>query len=170
MKNILIKIGIGLLLLIGGWKIADRGDKIISKEDLRELQDLCENSVSTIGRLKGTYEEVNVNVGKLKSKLYKFTYDYNVDEVNYAAVYVSEKTSAKDSINIWYHKNHPDKNSINNPCDQLVRSKKEKTIGNSTFYYIGGILMILIGAGLVWNSIKQIIKTIFGKRKPKTTL
>lgn len=170
MKKILINIGVSLLLIFFGWKIADKGDKIISKEDLRELQNLCENADVTTGKLKGSYKEIDVSIGKLKSKLYEFTYNYTVNGNTYTASYTTNTKIAKDSVNIWYHKSNPGENSTTNPCDDLVRAKKEKKSGNNSYYYIGGILMILFGSALAWNSIKQIIRTIFGKRKQKTTL
>ena len=165
MKKQLITIGIGLLLLFCGWKIAERGDKIISKESIQDLQTLCENAITTKGKLKDSYKEITVKIGKIKSKMYEFSYDFAVDGINYTTIYTTNLTHAKDSISIWYNKSNPGKNSTTNPCVELERTKKEKTIGNSTFYYIGGILMLLIGAGLVWSSIKKIFINLFRVKK-----
>jgi hypothetical protein len=165
MKKELIKIGIGLLFLFGGWKIAERGDQIVSKETIQELQNLCENSIITKGKLKDSYKEITVKIGKIKTKMYEFSYDFSVEGNNYSATITSNLTTAKDSADIWYRKSNPAKNSTNNPCVELEKTKKEKTIGNSGVYYIGGILLLLIGVGLVWSSIKQIFRNLLGSKK-----
>ena len=165
MKKELIKIGIGIIFLIAGWKVAEHGDKITSKEELQELQTLCDNAFVTTGKLSGTYKEITVKVGRAKTKMYEYSYNFTVEGNKYASTSTTNQTNPKDSLTVWYNKTNPSQNSTHDPCVELDRTKKEKTIGNSTFYYVGGILMLLIGAGLVWGSLKQMLRKLFGSKK-----
>ena len=161
MKKELITIAIGVILLFGGAKIAAKGDEIVSKETIQELQNLCENADTIQGKLRGTYEITTVKIANVKTEMYRFSYDFSINGTIYSTTYTTNQTSSKDYIPIWYNKSNPNINSTRNPCIELEKTKKENTIGNSAYYYIGGVLFIIMGIGFVWMSIIKIFRKIF---------
>lgn len=165
MKATLIKLGIGIVLLIVGWKIAAHGDSIVSKEEIQELQHFCDHADITEGSIRDTYKEITVKIGKSRTKMYEFTYDFEVNGKSYTATKTTSQTTADDNADIWFDKTDPAKNDTSNPCTELERTKKEKTIGDSTYYYIGGVLMLLIGLGLASGSFKQLLRNLFSSKK-----
>lgn len=68
MKKNLIKIVVGILLLIGGWKIAEKGDNVISKEDLQKLKVLSENAGTATGYVRDSFTETIITIKKLRRK------------------------------------------------------------------------------------------------------
>lgn len=165
MKKVLIKILVSLVLILVGWKVAEHGDSIVSAEDMQKSKALCEQSGTTMAGLQDTYEESTVKIKKIEIKMYTFTYNFEVAGKIFSTTSTSNKATALDSLKVWFDKNDPTVNSLNNPCVEHSIFSKEKTVGNRFIYYIGGILAILIGLGLLWNTVIQSLRKLFSSKK-----
>ncbi len=166
MKNYLIKIAVGLLLIYAGWKITDSGDQRISQEDFNAKQEHCKNASTTAGFLRDSAQEITMKIGKIKSKMYEYQYDYFVNGQKYVVKNTTNITTPPDSVTVWYHQGDVANASTTNPCRELETYMKEKTIGSKMWFYILGIPMILIGLGLAWGNFKEMIVTaVRGKKK-----
>ncbi len=164
MKKNLIKIVIGILLLLGGWKVAEKGDKVISKEELQKLKTLSENAGNAKGYVRDSFTETTITIKKIKTKLYEYTYDFEVDGQGFTAKSNSNKETTPDSLTIWYNKSNPAENATDDPKVAFEKTSKEKSIGSKAVYYISGIAMIVIGFGLAWGTIKGLLRGLFAKK------
>ena len=63
MKNNLIKIFIGLLLMLGGWQLAEYASSLVSKKDIELKEDLCKNAMTTAGFLTDSVTEITMKIG-----------------------------------------------------------------------------------------------------------
>src|SRR6218665_232619 len=104
MRDYLFRIVIGLLLIYGGWRLLNYADQLISREDLLAKEQHCENAATTVGVLTGAVREIAVDVGKIKTKMYEYSYVYEVAGQSYRCQKVTNIAHPRDSAKIWYSK------------------------------------------------------------------
>jgi hypothetical protein len=165
MRNNLIKIVVGIALMYAGWLIAEFGDSHVSEETVGQKVRLCQNALTTAGFLGDSVREINMKVGKIKSKMYEYKYSYYVGAEEYVVNKTTNIENPRDSVTIWYDRSNPSLSSTINPCQELEDFKKDKRVGSGTWYIVIGALTILIGLGMSWGSFKEMIVTAVRGKK-----
>ena len=158
MKPFFIKVAIGIVLVLSGWKIAEHGDKVLSKKRLQEYKDLCDNSATTFGFPQDSVSVLTFKLKSTRTETYTIGYAFNVSDRQYVSSITSNVLAVKDSVRIWYDKKNPASNSTSDPCVNLQNILKIKSTGSQWPYYLIGVLMILFGASLAWGTIKNKIR------------
>jgi hypothetical protein len=161
-KKTLIKIAIGIILAVAGWNIASLGDDYISEETLKESETFCKNaSTTTIGFLDSTYTETTVTVMKLKTKMYTFGYHFKANEASFQGTYTSNILKNNGFVKVWYDKNNPASNTSSDPCISYEYNKTKKFSAYKDYYYVVGLVMLLIGIGLLYSSVVNLVRGLF---------
>jgi hypothetical protein len=163
MKNYLIKIIIGLGLLYGGFKVAMLGDSTTSAEKIAHIETLCTNGIKVQGYLQPQYTEIDMKIGKGKTKIYEYLYTYTVAGKEYTAKVTHNLTTSAPQKDFWYNKNQPETYAADEPCQAAKNLKANKRIGSSWLYYTFGGIMMLVGYIMAWGNFKAFIRGLFKK-------
>lgn len=166
MKNRLIKILVGIVLVLAGWFVAEQGNKLISQETVQELQDFCENSAVATGVRRDSSE-----IGYLRDyKFFIHTYDFQVGGDSFTSKLTTNLEFPEKVRKIWYNKLDFQKSSTNDPCLELERDLKDKRVGSGRLLLYGiGAFLIFVGVSLAWGTFKEgLITLIRGAMRGRT--
>ncbi|HVD98059.1 MAG TPA: hypothetical protein VNB90_07620 [Cytophagaceae bacterium] len=161
-KKIIIKAVIGIVSILAGYYLTDKGMTSPSESTLAEYSKLCKQSVKTTGFIDSSYTKMSVGVikGAPKKDFNVYNYTYKVNGQEYSGSYTNLQNSLPDSLTlaIWYDPANPSSHVSTDPCKQYEFSKARQY--PSWFSYIG-LPMLIVGVVLLYGIFTQLIRSMF---------
>lgn len=162
MKSALISLVLGAVLAYAGYYLLESSSGLVSQESYDKTERLCLNAESSMGILQDSVMEITI----ASSTSYELFYDYQVNGKSYRAKkQVHDMDLAVPATKIWYEKDLPSSNMVDDPCETFEHFKKTKRVGNEMYYFIPGALLGLIGLSLAWGGIKGFFGSLIRGKK-----
>jgi len=163
MKSALISLLIGAVLAYAGYFLLEKSSDLVSQERFDQMERLCLNSEQSMGILQDSVMEITVGSS---TSYYELYYDYEVNGKSYRAKeQINDVDKASPIIKVWYEKDAPSSNTVDDPCETFERFKKTKSVGNELYYLIPGALLGLFGLSMAWGGIKAFFGSLIRGNK-----
>ena len=167
MRNSLVGLLFGLLLLFIAYKLLSRGDNLISKEKFTEAESLCQSSEQTVGILSDSIMEKTLSISSVDVTTYELFYNFELNGRAYQAM--TEVDSIGENVQaikeIWYLVTDPSVNTVDDPCEKLQYYKENKKVGSNSPWNIIGLLLGFLGIGVTLNGISDFFRSLFSSKK-----
>ncbi|MCI4670400.1 MAG: hypothetical protein MRZ79_19845 [Bacteroidia bacterium] len=167
MKNFIIRILIGAGLAFGGYYLITVSEGLVSKDEFTEVENMCNNGVQTTGIVRDSVLETQMTIAGAEISSFELKFDFMVEGKSYVAKKtVNDLDSQMLPVTaVWYDKTNPTSNSTEDPCEKLENFKSEKKVGNENLFFFGGLILGLLGLGIAWGSFKEMIASLFRRKK-----